>query len=136
VLRSDSTDLTARWGLALVAEQEGRAAEAIAMLEPITGTSNNRKASLGHAYAVAGRTADARKVLAELQAASAKSYVPAYWFALLYAGLGSRPEALRALERAYEERSTVLAYLQIDPRLAPLRQEPRYVALVGRLSGE
>ena len=136
VLRRDSTDVTARWGLALVAEQEGRAADAIAILEPISGASNNRKASLGHAYAVAGRTADARNVLAELEATSAKSYVPAYWFALLYAGLGRRPEALRALERAYEERSTVLAYLQIDPRLAPLHAEPRYIALVRRLNGE
>jgi serine/threonine-protein kinase len=136
VLKTDSTDVTARWGLALVAEQEGRPADAIAILEPISGASFNRKASLGHAYAVAGRAAEARKVLAELEAASAKSYVPAYWFALLYAGLGRRPEALRALERAYEERSTVLAYLQIDPRLAPLREEPRYVALVRRLSGE
>ena len=75
-------------------------------------------------------------MLAELQAASAKSYVPAYWFALVNVGLGRREEALRALERAYEERSTVLAYLLIDPRLAALHEEPRYVALVRRLSGE
>jgi serine/threonine-protein kinase len=136
VLRSDSTDVTARWGLALVAEQEGRPAEAIALLEPISGASMNRKSSLGHAYAMAGRTADARKALAELQAASDKSYVPAYWFAVVNVGLGRRDEALRALERAYEERSTVLAYLLIDPRLAPLREEPRYVALARRLSGE
>ncbi len=136
VLRSDSTDVTAIWGLALVAEQEGRARDAIALLQPISAASNNRKASLGHAYAIAGRSADARKVLAELQATSARSYVPAYWFALVYTGLGRRDEALRALERAYEERSTVLAYLLIDPRLAPLRQEPRYLALARRLSGE
>jgi tetratricopeptide (TPR) repeat protein len=136
VLRNDSTDVTAVWGLALVAEQEGRPRDAIALLQPISAASNNRKASLGHAYAIAGRTADARKVLADLQAASARSYVPAYWFALVYTGLGRRDEALRALERAYEERSTVLAYLLIDPRLAPLRQEPRYLALARRLSGE
>jgi tetratricopeptide (TPR) repeat protein len=128
--------VTAVWGLALVAEQEGRPRDAIALLQPISAASNNRKASLGHAYAIAGRTADAQKVLADLQAVSARSYVPAYWFALVYTGLGRRDEALRALERAYEERSTVLAYLLIDPRLAPLRQEPRYLALARRLSGE
>lgn len=44
--------------------------------------------------------------------------------------------ALRYLERAYDERSTVLAYLRIDPRLAPLRDDPRFVALVGRMGGE
>jgi tetratricopeptide (TPR) repeat protein len=136
VLRNDSTDVTAVWGLSLVAEPERGQRDAIALLQPISAASNNRKASLGHAYAIAGRTGDARKVLADLQAASARSYVPAYWFALVYTGLGRRDEALRALERAYEERSTVLAYLLIDPRLAPLRQEPRYLALARRLSGE
>jgi hypothetical protein len=96
----------------------------------------NRKSSLGHAYAVAGRTAEARKVLADLGKAATESYVPAYWFALVHAGLGERAEALRALERAFEERSTVLAYLLIDPRLEPLRGETRFVALARRLRGE
>ena len=62
--------------------------------------------------------------------------MPSYYFALLHAGLGQRDSALRYLERAYEERSTVLAYLLIDPRLAPLRDEPRFLALARRLGGE
>jgi tetratricopeptide (TPR) repeat protein len=126
----------AKWGRALVAEQQGRLDDAIAILEQVAGSSNNRKSSLGHVYAVAGKTAKARKILADLHAAEAKSYVPAYWFALLHAGLGERDQALRYLERAYTERSTVLAYLLIDPRLTALRSEPRFVALTQRLGGE
>jgi serine/threonine protein kinase len=61
---------------------------------------------------------------------------PTTYFALVHAGLGERDQALRYLERAYEERLTVLAYLLIDPRLAPLRDDPRFVALAGRLGGE
>jgi len=136
ILKSDSTDVTGKWGLALVAEQQGRAGEAIAILEPISGSSLNRKSSLGHAYAVAGRIAQARSVLAALRAATARTYVPSYYFALVHAGLGERDQALRSLERAYEERSTVLAYLLIDPRLAPLRDDPRFLALARRLGGE
>jgi serine/threonine-protein kinase len=136
VLQTDSTDVLATWGLGLVAEQEGRLDQAIAILEPVVGASLNRKSSLGHTYAVAGRTAKARAILAELQKASAERYVPAYWFALVHAGLGERDQALRYLERAFEERSTILAYLLIDPRLAPLRSEPRFVALARRLEGE
>ena len=49
---------------------------------------------------------------------------------------GERDQALRYLERAYEERSTVLAYLLIDPRLAPLRDDSRFLALARRLGGE
>jgi serine/threonine-protein kinase len=136
ILKSDSTDVVTRWGLALVAEQQGNPREAIAILEPIIGASLNRKASLGHAFAAAGNTARARAVLAELRAAGAGKYVPSYYFAVVLAGLGQRDSALRYLERAYEERSTVLAYLLIDPRLASLRNEPRFVALAGRLGGE
>ena len=136
ILQSDSTDVTAQWALALVDEQEGKLDEAIAILEPISTVSNNRKASLGHVYAVAGKTAKARAVLRALHAAADRSYVPAYWFALVHSGLGERDQALRYLERAYEERSTVLAYLLIDPRLAPLRDDPRFVALARRLGGE
>ena len=45
-------------------------------------------------------------------------------------------EHLKHRERAFEERSTILAYLLIDPRLAPLRDESRFVALARRLEGE
>ena len=136
IVKADSTDVLVKWGLALVAEQQGRPDDAIAILKPISGGSLNRKASLGHAYAVAGKAAPARRILAELRAQAAKSYVPAYYFALVHAGLGERDQALRALEHAYEERSTVLAYLLIDPRLAPLRNDPRFLALARRLGGE
>ena len=136
VLKSDSTDRLSRWGLALVAEQRGRVDEAIAILERLGGTSLNTKSSLGHAYGLAGRARQARNVLRVLQTAAERSYVPSYFFALVHAGLGERDQALRYLEKAYEERSTVLAYVQIDPRLASLRAEPRFVALVRRLNGE
>ena len=136
VLKSDSSDVLAKWGLALVAEQEGKLEKAIALLEPISGSSMLRKSSLGHAYALAGNTAQSRKILAELRQAADRSYVPSYWFAVVYIGLGERDLALRYLERAYEERSTVLAYLLIDPRLAPLRGDSRFLALAQRLRGE
>jgi tetratricopeptide (TPR) repeat protein len=136
ILKSDSTDMVVKWGLALVAEQQGKPGESIAILEPISGGALNRKSSLGHAYAVAGKSARAQSVLADLRGDAARRYVPSYYFALVRAGLGQRDSALRYLERAYEERSTVLAYLLIDPRLAPLRDDPRFLALARRLGGE
>ncbi|HET8625456.1 MAG TPA: protein kinase [Gemmatimonadales bacterium] len=136
VLKRDSTDVLAIWGRALVAEQQGRLDEAIAILEPISTVSLNRKSSLGHVYGVAGRAASARGILAALRKAADKSYVPSYYFALVHTGLGERDHALRYLERAYQERSTVLAYLLIDPRLASLREDSRFLALAQRLGGE
>jgi serine/threonine-protein kinase len=135
-LTRDSTDVTAKWGLALVAEQQGKLDEAITILEAISGTSPLRRSSLAHAYATAGKTTQARAVLASLREQASQRYVPSYWFALIHAGLGEKDQALRELERAYEERSTVLAYLLIDPRLKPLREDPRFVALARRMGGD
>lgn len=135
ILKSDSTSTMAKWGLALVAEQQGKTKEAVAMLEALGPGSLNRKATLGHAYAVSGDSVGARRVLKELAADTNQKYVPSYYFALVYCGLGERDQALRYLERAYEERSTVVAYLLVDPRLAPLRKEPRFLALAQRLEG-
>ena len=135
-LTRDSTDVTAKWGLALVDEQQGKLDQAIVILEAISGTSPLRRSSLGHAYAVAGKVSQARAVLAALREQASQRYVPSYWFALVHAGLGERDQALRYLERAYEERSTVLAYLLIDPRLTPLRDEPRFIALARRMGGD
>jgi eukaryotic-like serine/threonine-protein kinase len=136
ILQKDSTDITARWGMALVQEQLGRTKEAIGILEPISRPSLNRLSSLGHVYGVAGRTAEARAILDTLHAESARRYVPAYWFALVHAGLGERDEAAQWLERAYQERSTILAYVRIDPRLQTLRDHPRFIALVQHLGGD
>jgi len=84
---------------------------------------------------LAGKVDRARSILTSLREAAAAKYVPSYWFALVYAGLGERDRALRYLERAYEERSTVLAYVLIDPRLSSLRDDPRFLALARRLEG-
>jgi hypothetical protein len=60
--------------------------------------------------------------------------VPSYEVAIAYVGLGRRDEALTWLERAYEERdSTWLVDMGIDPRLEPLRREPRFQDLMRRL---
>jgi TolB-like protein len=135
-LKTDSAYSLASWGLALVYEQEGRLPEAIALLEKIAGRSPNRLASLGHAYGVAGQTKRARMILDTLESRARSAYVPAYWFAVVHAGLGDTATTLHWLERAFQERSTVLAYLRIDPRIGLVRAQPGYAQLVRQLSGE
>jgi tetratricopeptide (TPR) repeat protein len=133
--RVDSTLSIAPWGIGLSYEQKGMGPEALASLERATKLSGslNVKASLAHAYARFGEPAKARQILSMLTQRSRTSYVPSYFFALIYAGLGEGDHAFEWLERAYQERSTVLAYLRLDPRLAPLRSDARYMELVRRL---
>jgi hypothetical protein len=54
-------------------------------------------------------------------AARGGAYVPRYELAKVELALGHRDTALRALGRAYHERSLGLAFLRTDPHLAPLR---------------
>ncbi len=123
------------WGIGLVYEQKAMYEEAIASLQKATSLSGslNVKSSLGHAYAVARRRGEARAILDEVTERSRRSYVPSYYSALVYAGLGEKERAFEWLERAYQERSTVLAYLRIDPRVANLRNDPRFSDLLRRV---
>ena len=59
-----------------------------------------------------------------------------YLAATRHARLGDREEALRALERAYSQRSHMVVIAPIDPTFAELRDDPRFRDLVRRVRGE
>lgn len=88
---------------------------------------------LGHAYAVAGQHAEARAILAELTDLARRRYVTAYGIALVHVGLHDADRAFEWLERACDERSWWVMWLKVDPRLDPLRSDPRFKALLGRI---
>jgi TolB-like protein/Flp pilus assembly protein TadD len=87
-------------------------------------------ASLGHAYALAGRRPDAEQVLHTLLARAKNSYVSPFDIALIYTALGEKDSAFAWLEHAANERSTFLVYSKWDPRLDPLRSDPRFKKLL------
>jgi TolB-like protein/Tfp pilus assembly protein PilF len=90
-------------------------------------------ALLGHLYAVTGRQAAAREIISQLQQLSGSQYVPSLYVALIYIGLGEKDEAFAWLDKAYAERCDFLVYLPTDPMADPLRSDPRFLALLGRL---
>jgi TolB-like protein/Flp pilus assembly protein TadD len=117
-------------------EQLGQFDDAIKSLRKaiaLTSSSHNTLASLGHALALAGKKTEATKILRRLQIAAKAEFVPAYYFALLYMGLGKKDDALDWLEKAYEERSPALTHIQMNPRFKALRGSPRYKRLMSRL---
>ena len=122
-------------GLAYVRQAEpGRAIEEYETALRLPGGDQPvTRTLLAHAYAVSGRTAEARSLLAELSALGQKRYVPAEYAALIHLGLGERDAAMAALEQAYEAGSGYLTYLQVEPLFDPLRDDPRFVALVRRV---
>jgi tetratricopeptide (TPR) repeat protein len=58
---------------------------------------------LAQAMAKSGNTAKARRILQQLKEMSARRYVAAYGIGLAHLGLGEKEEALRWLEKSYED---------------------------------
>jgi serine/threonine-protein kinase len=90
-------------------------------------------ALLSIAYAKSGRRAEARGCLDRMKVLASKQHVGAMWFAFGYAWLGEKDEAFRWLDKAYETRDEDMVHLAVDPKLAPLRSDPRFQALLRRM---
>ena len=85
------------------------------------------------ALALSGRSAAARLELNRVLGLSKERYVAAYDIALIYAALGDTQNTFAWLERAVEDRSTLINFLAVDPMFDALHADPRFVALVRRL---
>ncbi len=113
--------------------QLGQFDEAVAAMRKavkLVGGSPNFLAYLGHALGRAGQHREARQMLAQLERLRKRQYVSAYFSAMIYLGLGNRHEALTWLERAYEERSGFLAFVNVEPMLDAVRGEERFANLL------
>ncbi len=121
-------------GSTLALQGDGAEAERV-LREALTleGAAAYSKATLGWLLARSGRREDALALLRELDAARAQGYVSPVAFAILHIGLGNLSQALDWSERAYDERRGWLAYVNVNPIFDPLRNEPRYAALVQRM---
>jgi tetratricopeptide (TPR) repeat protein len=115
--------------------EKGESAAGIAELEKAKSLEPSPLVlgGLGYAYARGGRPADARSVLAELQGGSRSRYVAAYWIALVQAALNEKDEAFASLEQAYAARSWWLVWMKTDPKVDPLRSDPRFADLARRV---
>ncbi|HTF25167.1 MAG TPA: tetratricopeptide repeat protein [Candidatus Limnocylindria bacterium] len=90
-------------------------------------------APLGHAYALAGNRREAEKILQTLNDRAKKSYVSPFDLALVYTALGEKDKAFALLDKAAAEHSTFLVYSKWEPRLDPLRSDPRFQDLLKRI---
>ena len=61
------------------------------------------------------------------------SYPSSYAVAIYLAALGEKEEAFAELNKAYENREYGLVLLKVDPRLDPLRSDPRFTDLIHRV---
>lgn len=117
-------------------EQKRMPDQAIAEFQKAVGATRGRAfyaAALGHAYAMAGRNSDAEQVLRNLFQKANQTYVSAFDVATIYAGLGEKEKAFAWLDKAAAEHSSFLAYSKWEPRLDPLRSDPRFKQVLTRI---
>jgi len=144
-LQSDPNFWVARHYLALAYVQKGMHEEAIKELRslikaPATGpiradviaSDTEASASLGFAYAMAGKKAEAHDILNKLESLSQRRYVTPLYFANVYAGLKDNDQAIAYLNKAYEARHPGLVLIRIEPMFDALRSDERFKQLVQR----
>jgi len=72
-------------------------------------------------------------MLGQLTQFSEQHNVCHFWLAVAHAGMGETAAALDALDNAYQQHDVMLVWLGVDPRLDPVRGEPRYFDLLRRI---
>jgi len=90
-------------------------------------------AHLVRALAALDQAEEGEAIMARLEEESRQHYLRGEIMAMGYAGLGDFDRAFTHLERAYKERSSGMIYLHVDPGYQPLRTDPRFSDLVGRI---
>ena len=91
---------------------------------------------LGWAKGLAGKRAEAGKILNELTELLKKRYVTPFSFALIHLGLGGADQALDWIEKGVAERAGDAVGLKANPVWDDLRSEPRFVELVKKIGLE
>ena len=112
--------------------EKGMYAQSIAEFSKV-GDDPHALGHLGDAYARAGQTAAAKKIIQRLQEHLRSGDVGRYEIALVYAGLGDKEQAFKWLEESYRAHDVGLLFLKIDPCVDPLRSDPRFADLERRV---
>jgi serine/threonine-protein kinase len=113
--------------------QNGMAEKAIAELRQAVDRGQQSslvRGMLGYAYATAGKRAEAKKVLDELEALAPDRFGIAFPIAQIHAALGEKDRAFKWLRKACDERYAGVIWLKVDPTLDSLRKELEFAQLL------
>jgi Tfp pilus assembly protein PilF len=125
-------------GIGVAYEMKGNAAQAIGNLQQSVKLAvvpigrMYAVACLAHAYVTAGRKKEAQEQFALLKEMP-RSPDRSFQMALIYTGLGEKDQAFEWLGTAYDERSYGMTFIKVEPRMDPLRSDPRYAELLRRM---
>jgi len=117
-------------------EQKGMYREAIATYQKRLADNDDHGiflAAIGRAYALSGDSRNALEVKYKIEHFPANDFVWPYDGALFYAALGDKDRAFEWLEKDQQQRDGWLILMNVDPRLSPLRSDPRFADLTKKV---
>ena len=123
------------WVLGSACEQLGRFEEALGHFQSgLERWPENHilRTALARTCAVGGKADKAREILQALERTSREKYVPAYSLARVWAGLADRDQTLLWLEKAFQEGSPRMVFLDLDPAFDPFRPDGQFQDLLRR----
>lgn len=88
---------------------------------------------VGVTYAKVGQSEEARKILEEVEKSWKADGWSSFWIAAVHACLGEKDAAFEWLERSFEERASIMVFLQVHTLFENLRDDPRFDSLVKRI---
>ena len=135
VLRTDSTSAVGHLYLGRVLQFNGQLDSAVAHFEAMGALRTWVPTVAGEAYVYAqqGKRDRAQAILQRLDSLRRTEYVTAYAVALVHAALGQSDSAFTWLDRAVDERTHWLLWLDRDRRWDPIRADPRFRRLTTRV---
>ena len=126
------------YGLGLALSQKGLLGRAIGSLETAMRLSPGFTLTAGFlaaAYARAGRSSDAEKLMEKIREKSARQFVSPNCFGLYYAATGDADRMFEALNAALAVGDpTVTRIINTEPYFDPYRSDPRYRELMKRIN--
>jgi tetratricopeptide (TPR) repeat protein len=123
--------------LGRVYSQKGMHAEAIAASKKILEAMPDGTLGLtemAYSLAAAGRQTEARQILGRLEERSKSAFVPLYNMAVVHIALKDNEVAMRFMQQAFKNREWPMLVLAVEPRLDPLRKDPRFQQILANIN--
>ncbi len=111
----------------------GEPRRALELLDGPPGPAPGSLSDLGCALALDGQVDAAKLEIARIEALGRQGFGVGYDLALIWTALGEHEQALAALERGLGDSSQMIGFLNSEPGLDPIRDEPRFRAVSRQL---
>jgi pentatricopeptide repeat protein len=99
----------------------------------LTPYSGWAESCLVDVYLQQGKGKEAERLLEQLLERKKKTFVSSYCIAHIYHSLEDLDKTLEFLEKAYEERDTLMPFINVFLEFGKVRSEPRFKAILEKM---